>query len=222
MTFRLIFAGMTMVVACAQQPRGPITQNTGGVCSQAVVAGGNVTITCQGVDESQRQILLKIPALLDQLLKKQVDQKQLVEKLDEVLKGQNIVIEELLALKERAAPRILKPEDRQAIVAELEKYKGQDYTLGSISQDKEAFDFATSLNDMLISAGWKAKDLSLGRLLMVGQPPTGMDLSASVGNNPAGLALLNALHSRGFEITGTLQPTLPVNEVRLQVYSKAR
>jgi len=214
-----------MAVACmtyGQQQKGLITQNTGGVCSQAVVAGGNVTITCQGLDETQKQILLKVPALLDQLLKKQVDQKELFAKLDEVLKGQNIVLQELLTLRERAAPRVLKADDRKAIVAELEKYKGQEYTLGSVSQDKEAFDFATAVNDILVSAGWKAKDLSLGRLLMVGQPSTGMELSAASAENQPGLALLNALHSRGVEIKGTLQPAVPANEVRIQVYSKAR
>jgi hypothetical protein len=206
----------------AQQPKDAITQNTGGVCSQAVVAGGNVTITCQGLDESQRQVLLKVPALLDQLLKKQVDQKALFEKLDDLLKGQNIVLQELLTLRERTAPRVLKPEDRTAVVTTLEKYKGQEYTLASVSQDEEAFEFATAINDMLASAGWKAKDLALGRLMIVGQPRTGIELSASSADNEAGLTLLNALHSRGVEINGTLQPALPVNEVRIQIFSKAR
>jgi hypothetical protein len=208
--------------AFAQQQKGPITQNTGGSCSQAVVAGGNVTITCQGLDETQKQILFKVPALLDQILKKQVDQKALFEKLDEVLKGQNIVLQELLTLRENAAPRVLKAEDRTAIVSELEKYKGQEYTLSSVSQDKEAFEFATAINDILVAAGWKTKDLALGRLLLVGQPATGVELSAASAENQPGLALLNALHSRGVEIKGTLQPALPAGEVRIQVYSKAR
>ncbi len=208
--------------ALAQQQKGAITQNTGGVCSQAVVAGGNVTITCQGLDESQKQILQKVPALLDQILKKQVDQKALFDKLDEVLKGQNIVLGELLTLRESVAPRVLKAEDRAAIVSALQKYKGQVYTLGSITQDKEAFDFATAINDLLVSAGWKAGDLALGRLMLVGQPETGVEVSAASVENQAGLTLLNALHSRGVEIGGTLQPGLPANEVRIQIYSKSR
>jgi hypothetical protein len=219
--FSLVFIAASSI-ALAQQQKGPITQTTGGVCNQAVVAGGNVTITCQGLDESQRQILLKVPALLDQILKKQVDQKALFEKLDEVLKGQNIVLQELLTLRESAAPRVLKAEDRRAIVTELENFKGQEYTMGSVSQDKEAFEFATAINDMLASAGWKAIDLSLGRLMQVGQPVTGMELSASSAENQAGLTLLNALHSRGVEIKGTLSPALPASQVRIQVYSKAR
>jgi hypothetical protein len=53
------------------------------------------------------------------------------------------------------------------------------HRLTSIVQDKEAFDLAASINDMLMAAGWKLKDLALGRLLAVGQPPTGIELSAS-------------------------------------------
>ena len=104
----LLALGVLALEALAAQPqqKGTITQNTSGVCSQAVVAGGNVTITCQGLDDSQRQILLKVPALLDQILKKQVDQKALIEKLDEVLKGQNVVLKELLTMREAAAPRV--------------------------------------------------------------------------------------------------------------------
>src|SRR5271157_2070706 len=182
------FAAVTSVTL-AQQQKGAITQNTGGICSQAVVAGGNVTITCQGLDEGQKQILQKVPALLEQILKKQVDQKALFEKLDEVLKGQNIVLQELLTLRVSAAPRALKAEDREAIVSELQKYKGQEYTLGSLTQDKEAFDFAAAINDLLVSAGWKAKDLTLGRLMLVGQPETGVEVSAASAENQPGLRL---------------------------------
>jgi hypothetical protein len=49
-----------------------------------------------------------------------------------------------------------------------------------------------------------------------------MELSAASAENQAGLTLLNALHSRGVEIKGTLSPPLPASQVRIQVYSKAR
>jgi hypothetical protein len=218
-----IALGFLALEALSAQPqqKGTIAQNTGGVCSQAVVAGGNVTITCQGLDDSQRQILLKVPALLDQILKKQVDQKALVEKLDEVLKGQNVVLRELLTMREAAAPRVLKPEVIREIVQALVKYKGQEFTLASVVQDREAFEFGGVINTILTSAGWKAKDLALGRLMPVGQPPTGIELSAATAESEAGLALLNALHRSGIEIRGVLQPTMAPNEIRIQVYSKA-
>jgi hypothetical protein len=66
------------------------------------------------------------------------------------------------------------------------------------------------------------EDLTLGRIMVVGQPATGIELSAASAENQPGLALLNVLHSRGVEIKGTLQPALPAGEIRIQVYSKAR
>jgi hypothetical protein len=116
----------------------------------------------------------------------------------------------------------LKAEDRTAIVSELQEYKGQEYTLSSIAQDKEAFEFATAINDVLVLAGWKAKDLALGRIIQAGQPATGVELSAASAESQSGLTLMRVLHSRGVEIKGTLEPRLPANEVRIQVYSKAR
>lgn len=209
-------------LAAQTQQKGTITQNTNGVCSQAVVASGNVTITCQGLDDSQRQVLLKVPALLDQILKKQVDQKALIEKLDEVLKGQNIVLKELLTMREAAAPRVLKPEAIREIVQVLTKYKGQEFTLGSVVQDREAFEFGGVINTILTSAGWKAKDLALGRVMTIGQPRTGIELSVASAASEAGSALLNALHRNGIEIRGVLQPTMAANEIRIQVDSKVR
>jgi hypothetical protein len=56
--------------AQGQKRSQSISQDTDGVCSPAIVAGADVTFTCQVFDEAQQKMLSKVPALLDQLLKK--------------------------------------------------------------------------------------------------------------------------------------------------------
>jgi hypothetical protein len=56
----------------------------------------------------------------------------------------------------------------------LEKYKDHQYTIGSIIQDKEAFEFGTAIHNLLSSARWEMKELALGRDMTVGHPRTGV------------------------------------------------
>ncbi|MGA2987224.1 MAG: hypothetical protein ABSG32_25805 [Terriglobia bacterium] len=75
-----------------------ISQNTGGECSPAIVSQGRVTITCTGLDSRQQELLLKMPGLIDQLLKRsQSDRDQILAKLDEILKAQRLALSRRLS-----------------------------------------------------------------------------------------------------------------------------
>ena len=83
----LVFLALSVVnIAFAQGQGQRVTQNTSGVCSPAVVAGGNVTITCQGTNAEQRALLNKLPSLIERMLKtRQADQDVLLTKINELL-----------------------------------------------------------------------------------------------------------------------------------------
>jgi len=73
----------------------PVTQTTGGNCSPAVVSGGKVEITCLGLDPRQKQLLEKIPELLNQVLRQQIDRQRLASTLDALMTQSQRVLKPL-------------------------------------------------------------------------------------------------------------------------------
>lgn len=207
----LAFGLISLGTVWAQgQRQGAVTQSTGGVCSQAVIAGGNITITCQGLDAEQQESLKKIPNLIEQLLKRrQADRDAILAKLDELLKGMDDI--------RRQGPRKLDGVAAAQVVGAVAPFRGQKIEITAQVSDGEGSNLAEQLRQILTQAGWTAT-LNLA-MLFPGKPVFGIAVSCAE-QSPAALAILNAIHRAGLVVNGTLNQNLKDGLIQIVVWPK--
>lgn len=172
----------------AQTPAaGKVTQSTGGICSPAVVAGSNVTITCSVLTADQQRLLTQMPALLQKIIRNQIEPALLLEKLDEIKKLQT-------AQLERVAPRRVSARQAEILSSGLLSFRGKKVQIQP-GIDEEQKVFAEELKKALERAGLTVK-FEFG----VFQYPKGM----WVGYEPSNQALAEAV-SLGLVDAGILR-----------------
>jgi hypothetical protein len=178
------------------QSQPNISQNTGGECSPAVVSQGKVTITCVGLDSRQQELLRKMPALIDQLLKRnQSDRDELLTKLEEILKLQRNA-------EARSADRQF-TEQQKAKVREFLSGKPKfSLNFASLAANNETTRYATQIASAFgpNGANWPITTQQIGIAMITGAGP-GVSICRGESEQGAKVSLVvrDALRAAGMD-----------------------
>ena len=191
-----------------------VQQQTSGPCSPAITnVKGDVTIQCLGLNVAQQKMLQKIPDFLDKLLEKQADPNQINAKLDEILN----IDRHIADMQSRNEPRRLDRNAKTLIREQLSRYPGQRFSIASPSNSHESFEFGREIQEVLESAGWKVQDPALGRLLVSGEPETGVMVEVS-SVTAAALSVLDSIHNAGIKVKGRQKNSISSSLIQVYVF----
>jgi len=87
-----------------------------------------------------------------------------------------------LELARMKAPRTLRPEQQQRVIAILKPFAGTQFDIGLVEGDAEAAEFMTLCEAVLQAAGWKQTDWVGGDIVMTraGKPTAGLVTTTNV------------------------------------------
>jgi hypothetical protein len=115
--------------------------------------------------------------------------------------------------------RIFSPDAKIRLVAELKKYTGTQFDIGTVQGDPEVFRFEFQLENLLTSAGWQQIDWVGGDIILnrAGKPATGLvsasDITAGAyPEKAATLGVAAAAFAATLNAEGIRTKTEPVGE----------
>jgi len=186
-----------------------ILQHTDGSCSPAVAdVKGNVTITCNGMDQAT---VNKVISLLNEILKDRKKLDQIQQDLDKTTKRTD-------EIEARQASRRLTQNQSQQIVKLLTGKSSVPVEISVPIGNDEALQYAGDIGRALFSAGWKITK-PIGTLQVMGSP-TGILLRARDMGSPAAKSLLESLRSVGLDVKPIEQPDYDSDVIALIVGGK--
>ncbi|MBV8859054.1 MAG: hypothetical protein JOZ02_19135 [Acidobacteria bacterium] len=123
----------------------------------------------------------------------------------------------LLELQERIKDRVITPEKRARMLAILKQDSKGTTTISFAVNDKEAFNFAKQLAEVLAEAGW---NVTLGNPSVESTPVGGIGIFVRNAQTPGAGALQQALGEIGYPASGHINHELPEGYVGVFVSLK--
>ncbi len=177
-----------------------ISQNTSGVCNPATVAGGNVTITCQGLDPA---LIKQLHLVLNKIAANQLDPNAVLMKLDELRAETHDIKVGVDEIRKRQEGRRLSTDQKGLLVARLKSVATKSrIKIMMTNSTPESTRFAEDFQGVFEAAGWAVEmfpNMSAGSVL-----PKGQSLFVKSADNQVAGYIQNLFKGIGVTLVGAL------------------
>lgn len=176
------------------------SQSTSGICSPATVAGGNVTITCQGLDPA---LIKQLHVVLNKIAASQLDPTAVIKKLDELRADTHdlkVGVDELL---KKQGGRRISENQKDFILSRLKSLPTKSRIKMVVTNNTpESMRFAEDFQNVFEGAGWSVEmfpNMVVGSML-----PKGQSIIVKSADNQVAGFIQNLFRSIGVTLVGGL------------------
>ena len=184
----------------AQQKSQGVSQNTSGVCNPATVAGGNVTITCQGLNPA---LIKELHMVLNKIVANQLDPNAVIMKLDELLAETHDIKVGVEEIRKKQEGRRLSEKQKEFLVPRLRNVASKSRIKMMITNNTtESMRFAEDFQAVFQAAGWSVEmfpNMVVGSVL-----PKGQGLIVKSADNSVAGYIQNLFGSIGVTLVGAI------------------
>ena len=197
-----LMISLTVVLSAQQAARSNpgVSQTTSGSCNPATVAGGNVTITCQGLDT----ILIKqLHLVLNKIAANQLNPNAVIMKLDELRADTHDIKLGVEEIRKKQEGRRLSESQKGLLIPQLKSVPTKSRIKIMVTNNTpESMRFAEDIQGVFEATGWSVEmfpNMIVGSLL-----PKGQGLIVKSADNKVAGFIQHLFRSIGVTLVGNL------------------
>lgn len=197
-----LIISLTGTVWAQQGPRSNqgVSQNTSGVCNPATVAGGNVTITCQGLDPA---LIKQLHVVLNKIAANQLDPTAVIMRLDELRAETHDIKVGVEEIRNKQEGRRLSQNQKEFLISRLKSVPTKSRIKMMVTNNTpESMRFAEDFQGVFEAARWGVEmfpNMVVGSVL-----PKGQSLIVKSADNQVAGYIQNLFRSIGVTLVGNL------------------